>query len=232
MTTRNLGFSLVEIAVVLVIIGLLLGGILKGQEMVNSARVRNMADMRAGISAAYFGFLDRFRRIPGDWGALEATAALGVTVNGGGDDNGRIDNPSSAPFVEPNAVWEQLSKAGFLEGAYDGAPGEPTTNNNRTPLNAFNHNVVLGRTPDYVSKAGSPVRLTLVMGRGIPVNLLRELDVKIDDGVPDTGGLRVAVEAGEGAVFGLIGESLPDCHENGEFKVSSDVQDCNAVYLY
>lgn len=76
-----------------------------------------------------------------------------MTVNGGGDDSRRIDNPSSAPFVEPNAAWEQLFKAGFLKGAYDGTPGEPTTNNNRTTLNAFNHNVVLGRTSDYVGRA-------------------------------------------------------------------------------
>jgi hypothetical protein len=40
-----------------------------------------------------------------------------------------------------------------LKGAYDGTPGEPTTNNNRTTLNAFNHNVVLGRTSDYVGRA-------------------------------------------------------------------------------
>jgi prepilin-type N-terminal cleavage/methylation domain-containing protein len=55
MKQRNTGFSLVEIAVVLVIIGLLLGGILKGQEMINSARVRNLADMSSGISACERG---------------------------------------------------------------------------------------------------------------------------------------------------------------------------------
>ena len=74
MRRKQSGFTLVEIAIVLVIIGLLLGGILKGQELINSARVRNMADMNAGIQAAYYGFIDRFRRVPGDWSAEPASA--------------------------------------------------------------------------------------------------------------------------------------------------------------
>ena len=63
MRQQQKGFTLVEIAIVLVIIGLLLGGILKGQELINSARVRNLADSTTGIQAAYFGFIDRYRRL-------------------------------------------------------------------------------------------------------------------------------------------------------------------------
>ncbi len=80
MNTKQRGFTLVEIAIVLVIIGLLLGGILKGQQLINSARVRNLADTSAGIQAAYYGFLDRYRRIPGDWNAASATTAIGVAI--------------------------------------------------------------------------------------------------------------------------------------------------------
>ena len=63
MRRRQYGFTLVEIAIVLVMIGLLLGGILKGQELINGARVRNLADMNAGVQAAYYGFIDRYGRI-------------------------------------------------------------------------------------------------------------------------------------------------------------------------
>ena len=73
---KQRGFTLVEIAIVLVIIGLLLGGILKGQELINSARVRNLADTTTGIQAAYYGFIDRYRRIPGDWNSTGATLAI------------------------------------------------------------------------------------------------------------------------------------------------------------
>ena len=61
------GFTLIEIAIVLVIIGLLLGGVLKGQELITSARVRNLISQQDGVKAAYFGFLDRYRALPGDY---------------------------------------------------------------------------------------------------------------------------------------------------------------------
>ena len=87
---RQQGFTLVEIAIVLVIIGLLLGGILKGQELITSARVRNIADQNSGVQAAYYGFVDRFRQVPGDWPQTNAAQAIpGVTTGGNG--NGRLD---------------------------------------------------------------------------------------------------------------------------------------------
>ncbi|MGH6631598.1 MAG: prepilin-type N-terminal cleavage/methylation domain-containing protein, partial [Burkholderiales bacterium] len=55
-----------EIAIVLVIIGLLLGGILKGQEMITQAKIKNVVADFSGISAAYSGYQDRYRAVPGD----------------------------------------------------------------------------------------------------------------------------------------------------------------------
>ena len=55
------GFTLVEIAIVLVIIGLLLGGVLKGQELIENGRVKNAANDMNGIVAAYNSYLDRYR---------------------------------------------------------------------------------------------------------------------------------------------------------------------------
>ena len=237
MKRKQKGFTLVEIAIVLVIIGLLLGGILKGQELINSARVRNMADMNAGIQAAYFGFIDRFRRVPGDWNATDATVAIGVTVNGGGaaptGDNGRIDNATGSEWDEPNAVWEQMALAGFIQGAYTGANTQPTTVSNQTPLNAFNNIVVLGRTADYLDTGTAAVRLNLVLGRGVPVDITRELDVKLDDGQPRTGVLRLAMDD-PGNTFSTIGSSDPACFDavNDAYDVAGDIQDCNTVFLY
>jgi len=67
------GFTLIEIAIVLVIIGLLLGGVLKGQELITGARVRNMISQQDGIKAAFFGFQDRYRALPGGYAAADTT---------------------------------------------------------------------------------------------------------------------------------------------------------------
>jgi len=67
------GFTLVEIAIVLVIIGLLIGGVLRGQELLNSARINSISSQQSSISTAYYGFIDRYKMMPGD---LTATQAL------------------------------------------------------------------------------------------------------------------------------------------------------------
>ena len=80
------GFTLVEIAIVLVIIGLLLGGILKGQEMITQAKIKNIVADFSGVSAAYYGYQDRYRAIPGD-DPNAATRWSGATAGGG---NGQV----------------------------------------------------------------------------------------------------------------------------------------------
>ena len=70
---RQAGFTLVEIAIVLVIIGLLLGGVLKGQELIKSAKVKAYKSNADAITVALNGYLERFRALPGDDHAGHAT---------------------------------------------------------------------------------------------------------------------------------------------------------------
>jgi hypothetical protein len=136
-------------------------------------------------------------------------------------------------WQEPNALWEQLSKAGFIEGAYAGDDAVPTNNSGHTPLNAFRQVVIMGRTADYEDTGVPPIRLNLVLGRGTPVDIAQETDVKLDDGLPQTGALRVAIED-PGNVFGDLGSSEPGCVTVGQntYDVASDRQDCNLVYVF
>src|SRR5262245_51071879 len=105
MRKQQTGFTLIEIAIVLVIIGLLLGGVLKGQELITSARVRNMISQQDGIKAAYFGFLDRYRALPGDYTAattningISTASGCGGATNGNGNGNGRIESGAAGLY--------------------------------------------------------------------------------------------------------------------------------------
>src|SRR5688572_8462736 len=112
MRHRDSGFTLIEIAIVLVIIGLLLGGVLKGQELITGARVRNLVQQQDGVKAAYFGFLDRYRSLPGDYAAATKTIK---DATADGNANGLIVDIASG-VKETVLAWEHLSKAGFING--------------------------------------------------------------------------------------------------------------------
>ena len=178
------GFTLVEIAIVLVIIGLLLGGILKGQEIITNAKVRNLADQGNAIKAAFFGFQDRYRAMPGDF-ANASNTIPGVTggANGGnGNGDGRV-----ATNDERGLFWLHLSAAGFLTGNFD---GQAQANNlscpaTRCPTNAYGAPLMFswGSAASGTNQQAHELRT----GRSIPVNVLAELDRKVDDGVPRSG---------------------------------------------
>lgn len=245
--TLQSGFTLVEIAIVLVIIGLLLGGILKGQELINSARVRNVADTTSGVQAAYFGFVDRYRQVPGDWGTTGASAGIGQTAISGGNENGEIDHTADgSTWQEPLSMWEQLSLAGFIQGAYDAGTtpvAEPAAGSNAAPENPFNGLVLVGRSSDYIGNgggtgAGAVERRHVVVGRFVPVDIMQELDTKMDDGRPETGDLRGAA-ATSGSGFGgannwststatCVTGTAPDVIWN----IAQDEQDCNGVFFF
>ena len=112
----NKGFTLIEIAIVLVIVGLLLGSVLKGQELINASRVRNIATTLDGIKIAYLGFQDRYRAFPGDVpDAVAATSIPNSPATGGGCGvaggfcaNGEIDP------AENLVVWMQIARSGFI----------------------------------------------------------------------------------------------------------------------
>lgn len=255
---KQKGFTLVEIAIVLVIIGLLLGGILKGQELINSARVRNLADQNSGIQAAYYGFIDRYRQVPGDFIAANASQAMGVTINlpvaaSTTDGNGQLDNT----LEEAAAVWEQLAKSQFLGGGFTPATVTPASEGAYTasqvgPSNAFNGALILTRNAGYTGTAS--IRLNLHMGRNVPVTIARELDVKFDDGLPNTGVLRLSIADGTSTTFDTVefltsqttcatnstangptntaGANVMPANASDIYDIFDDFQDCPQVFVY
>ena len=184
------GFTLIEIAIVLVIIGLLLGGVLKGQELITSARVRNIISTQDGIKAAYFGFLDRYRALPGDYSLATTNipnCAAATCPNG--DGNGQI------LAAEVVASWAHLSKAGFITGSYNWDAVESPTTTPTNPYGSFVQLIFDDVYRDLAADAGT-ARHNLKTGNNIPSDILAEVDRKIDDGLVNIGQFRHSVLGG------------------------------------
>lgn len=188
MKTKQAGFTLVEIAIVLVIIGLLLGGILKGQEMIIQAKVKNSITDFSGVSAAYFGYQDRYRAIPGD--DVAATRWSGATA---GDGN-RILVGLYVPALvtdETALWWDHMRRSGFVTGS-------GVTN----PINSFNGlmGVQTGDgTATPVAVLGGFTNL-LMCSANLPDKVAIALDVQMDDGNPGTGAVRGTMASGNPAI--------------------------------
>src|SRR5450830_1688572 len=84
MKRNQSGFTLIEIAIVLVIIGLLLGGVLKGQELINSAKVKNLANDFRNIPVYIYGYQDKYKALPGDDRLADVHLGTSATCAGGG----------------------------------------------------------------------------------------------------------------------------------------------------
>ena len=195
---KERGFTLVEIAIVLVIIGLLLGGILRGQELIQNARVRNIIDQQNGIKAAFFGFQDRFRMIPGDLtgGATGQSNQVGSGVVAAGTSaNGMID------ALDSPLAFQNITVTGFISCQTCTATGAGASDATNSPVNVYGGVLQLVTDNIYSSAAGfgggAPlaVRHNVKTGNLIPSNVLYEADVKIDDGVPNNGQFRFSVWA-------------------------------------
>jgi prepilin-type N-terminal cleavage/methylation domain-containing protein len=164
--TRNeKGFTLVEIAIVLVIIGLILGAILKGQAMIDNAKIKRVKSDVDGIVAAVFSYQDKYNYLPGD--DPKNQFGLGAV----GDADGTFD------AAEYAMVWRDLIAAGFVSG-----DSSQTTENlvaKASPYGGrylFRYTGALGRNHVFVDN--------------IPSETAQSLDEKYDDGTFNTGDIR------------------------------------------
>jgi len=225
---KQSGFTLIEIAIVLVIIGLLLGGVLKGQELINTARVRALNNNVDGITSAWFSFSDRYRAFPGDY----AQAAVNLpNITNSGDGSGIIDANG-----ERGLVWSHLQAAGYITGNYpDATAGTPpsvaaSTFNCPTttcPDNGFGQGMVVDNSNLQQSGAGGVAAHELLTGRAIPSDVLAELDRKIDDGTAGAGSMQLGI-GGVGWAAGVIG--VCQGAVAGSYEVQTPSANCAAVF--
>jgi len=187
------GFTLVEIAIVLVIIGLLLGGVLKGQELVNSAKVKNLANDFRAISSFVYAYQDRFRAMPGDDQAANTHVnggTVATTPAGASLGNARINgNWNSVTTTDESYLfWQHVRLAGL-------ATGTPTVGNaDYIPRNAEGGAIGITGVPILTAPTTPYPANFYVCSQGIQGRYARQIDTTIDDGNTQTGSVRVITD--------------------------------------
>jgi len=188
------GFTLIELAIVLVIIGLLLGGVLKGQELINNARVKNLAADFRNIPVYIYGYQDRYRALPGDDAAAEAHLgnAADPATTGGTIGNGAIEGAWDSVVATDESIlfWQHVRLARL-------APGPTVAPANAAAIPAFVQTNSLGgrmgvsSTPPIDDMVGS----YFVCSAGIDAQFALQIDTTLDDGVTTTGSVQAVVSA-------------------------------------
>ncbi|VAW79274.1 hypothetical protein MNBD_GAMMA12-453 [hydrothermal vent metagenome] len=175
---KNSGFTLVEISIVLVIIGLLIGGVLKGQEMINNAKINRIASDFESVAAAIFSYQDRYRTLPGDDNRANARWGTGV-VNG--NSNGTVTGgwSSTTNTDESRIFWQHLRNSNMVPGAGTGADSYAQ------PKNSYGG--IIGVQVNAYGMSGIVVCMSNITGPNAEI-----IDNKLDDGIPSTGSVRVS----------------------------------------
>lgn len=210
-------FSLVELSIVLVVLGLLTGGILAGQSLIRAAELRSITEDMERYKRAMDTFKTKYNGLPGDlanaaeiWGADPDCGVnsnrVAKTVTCNGNDNGIIDHMDANR--EATRAWQQLANAGMIEGSftgidsagavgYDVIPGEniPKGRISSSGYSIFHFGTV---APADTNWFPNPVAKNILLFGGQATNELPwtgvlkpeeawHIDTKMDDGKPATG---------------------------------------------
>lgn len=178
--SRQQGFTLVEIAIVLVIIGLLIGGVLKGQEMITNAKVSKVENDYKGITAAILAYQDRYGVLPGDDPSASTRFPGTWTAADNGNGNGVVNGTwnATANTQESRKIWKHLRGAGFLKG-----PVDATTASYQQPSHAFGG--LIGFQKGQYNLSGH----VIIFG-ALPANIDQIIEARGDDGNPSTGSIQ------------------------------------------
>ncbi len=244
------GFSLVELAIVLVILGLLTGGILAGQSLIRAAELRGVVSETKKMRTAFLSFRQKYFGLPGD--LANATAFWGTDPNGcadktvnapkqqptcDGNGNGEISNyPYSQ--AERFRSWQHLSNAGLIAGNYTGVSAGGAAAYNQASIGENVPGSRLGDAYWYVLYIGPRTghaeyfdgsygnSLFLRSTGGLQPEELWNVDAKIDDGMPATGRIRTTKASGSYSPNCAVGDDA-----DSPYNLSSSNRDCVRLYL-
>jgi prepilin-type N-terminal cleavage/methylation domain-containing protein len=225
---KESGFTLIELSIVLVIIGLIVGGVLSGQDLIQAAQLRSTIKQKESFDLAANTFRVKYGFIPGDY----ATSIGGFS----GDGNGILSDivgPTTTPAVtslaaELTGFWLHLSNQGYVDGGYVG--GAPAASSTAAELFAgtFLPRSKLSRSSTWAAfsrttgnyYALSQISITAAGGTiataesATSAAEASNIDSKMDDGVANAGTVRALSGASLTALGTSTGASTVSCVTN------------------
>jgi prepilin-type N-terminal cleavage/methylation domain-containing protein len=241
---KERGFTLVELSIVLVIIGLIVGGVVGGQALIASARMSKQVQQLQQFKIAYNAFQLQYDAMPGDFSEATDYWTAGVTSNGNG--NGELNRTDGTTYVHQSSYsgefplfFQHLSLAEVIPVEYDGSSvlGEGA------PRMALNDSFGFIATTDvsYIAGSSCPQNgLMLYLGLGNPSALpdlnsadggntftpeqAKKVDNKLDDGIATKGVFCAWNSSGNTA------NPSGNCHANGAYNVAYKDGACRATY--
>ena len=214
---KQAGFTLVELAIVLVIIGLIVGGVLVGQDLIKAATMRKAITEINEVEAGVGTFRAKYNDLPGDLknpgSYFAAVTNANPAVLGLGNGDGLIQSVTTAGggtqtaslgvSGENGVFFYEIAQAGYIKEAMTHVDmADVTTSQANINLGTFRTSVLGGGTMIAPTSAGGRNYLVLTgqasavaaagiapMTPGVTPLQAGDIDSKLDDGVPTTGGV-------------------------------------------
>ena len=248
---NNKGFTLVELAIVLVIVGLLVGGVLQGQELIKQAQIRNTVQEITSLDTAVNTFRAKYREYPGD---ITRASTFGIDTNfndesnasGDGDGDGNLESDNDATDADRYGqflgeianFWVNLSNANLVKGQFANDLNAGTVVQNAgsgfpdaevgTGIIAITEsgifNWILGVTGTLSDLDAAEEATGSLAGNNLTAEEAFGIDSKVDDGQPDNGIISVII-----AVNGTTGATTADTNGTG---TTADADNCQSAGEY
>jgi prepilin-type N-terminal cleavage/methylation domain-containing protein len=223
------GFTLVELSIVLIIVGLITGGIIGAQSLINSSKIKKVISDVADIRTAVNGFSLEYDDVPGDfsqaysyWNTNCGTNNAALSNDGGcnGDGDGLIEIGSAVAYGENLAIWKHLILSELLKGNYTGASSSSAVKiGTNVPVSTIDGGgyeirnfVITGFNFTNSIRLGAAATNDLAK-EALTIKDATNIDKKIDDGVPVSG--RIYGANGSGSSSCINTTPNPDAYNLG-----------------